>query len=219
MALAGKISQVSESQVTSSSVESLVPTASHHPHLHQFHWHPSPKPSQQLELPDPPWFATIVSRCRAEPIVNTTYMGDSQSCPCHISCPQPHYGFGQLLNQCIHLFLQEAGLGVLHSCQSAHFRCLFRRSAFMLADGPVLVLKNIFFGLSNSASCPGWWHYDTISLIAVSPLLTLTGDSQYSKLGGGVLYHTSSGQICFTPGQDPSRLDDDVTQYMWHGLL
>src|SRR5882724_13573776 len=34
-----------------------------------------------------------------------------------------------------------------------------------------------------------------------------------------VLYHPSSGQICHAPGQDPSHLDDDITQYMWHGLL
>jgi len=35
---------------------------------------------------------------------------------------------------------------------------------------------------------------------------------------GIVFYHPSSG-ICHSLGQDPSHLDDDVTQYMWHGLL
>src|SRR5882724_6468048 len=34
-----------------------------------------------------------------------------------------------------------------------------------------------------------------------------------------VLYHPSFGWICHAPRQDPSHSDDDVTQYMQHGLL
>ena len=34
-----------------------------------------------------------------------------------------------------------------------------------------------------------------------------------------VLYHPSSGQIYLAPRQDPSLLDDDVTQYMQHSPL
>ena len=47
----------------------------------------------------------------------------------------------------------------------------------------------------------------------------LTGDIQHFKLGGGVLYHPSSGGIHHTSGEDPSYLDNDVTQYMQHRLL
>src|SRR5882724_5487622 len=35
----------------------------------------------------------------------------------------------------------------------------------------------------------------------------------------GVLYHPSSGWICHAPGQDPSHSDNDITQYIQHGLL
>ena len=35
----------------------------------------------------------------------------------------------------------------------------------------------------------------------------LTGDCQYFKLGGGVFR------------QDPSHLENDITQYMWHGVI
>ena len=33
-----------------------------------------------------------------------------------------------------------------------------------------------------------------------------------------ILYHPSSGQIYHTLGQDPSHLDNDITQYMQHGM-
>src|SRR5882724_9721342 len=79
-------------------------------------------------------------------------------------------------------------------------------------------LKN-FFGLSNSTLCPSLGHYDIISFIVVSLILTLTGDSQYFKLGGGVLYHPSTGWVSIACRQDPSHSDDDVTQYMWHDPL
>jgi len=60
------------------------------------------------------------------------------------------------------------------------------------------------FNLSNSAS----------TLASSSPPSqpgppTLTGDSQYFKLGGGVLYHPTSGRICHAPGQDPLHSDND----------
>ena len=58
-----------------------------------------------------------------------------------------------------------------------------------------------------------------IIITLIWPLLALTGDSQYFKLGGGVLYHCTSGRICHAPGQDPSHSDNDVTQYMQQGLL
>jgi len=81
-------------------------------------------------------------------------------------------------------------------------------------DGYASMLK-IFFELRKLHFSPGI----IITSIPIWPLLTLTGDSQYFKLGGGVLYHRTSGQICHAPGQDPSHSDDDVTQYMQQGLL
>src|SRR5882724_7173577 len=58
-----------------------------------------------------------------------------------------------------------------------------------------------------------------IIITLIWPLLALTGDSQYFKLGGGVLYHCTSGWIFHVPRQDPSHSDNDVTHYMQQGLL
>src|SRR5882724_5670861 len=64
------------------------------------------------------------------------------------------------------------------------------------------------------------------SLLSILP--DSTGHPNQSKLHPtmpsaslliAVMYHPSSGWICHAPRQDPSHLDDDVTQYMWHGLL
>jgi len=81
-------------------------------------------------------------------------------------------------------------------------------------DGYVSVFK-IYFRSQQLHFSPGI----IITSIPIWPLPTLTGDSQYFKLGGGVLYHCTSGWICHTPGQDPSHSDDDITQYMQQGLL
>ena len=78
---------------------------------------------------------------------------------------------------------------------------------------------NYYFWTQKLHITPSQSQYVIISFIAVSPLLALTGDSQYFKLEGGVLYHPSSGQIYLTSGQDPLHSDDDVTQYMQHSLL
>src|SRR5882724_8933165 len=65
-----------------------------------------------------------------------------------------------------------------------------------------------------------------VGAMAWSPMARPKGDrgrgSDSSKDGGGmdvVLCHPSSGQVFLTFGQDPSYLDDDITQYMWHSPL
>src|SRR5882724_1477106 len=81
-------------------------------------------------------------------------------------------------------------------------------------NGYVLVFK-IYFRSQQLCFSPGI----IITSIPIWPLPALTRDSQYFKLGGGVLYHRTSGRICHPPGQDPLHSDDDVTQYMQQGLL
>jgi len=65
-------------------------------------------------------------------------------------------------------------------------------------DGYASVLKIYFWSQQLR-----FGHGIIITSIPTRPLPTLTGDNQYFKLGGGVLYHSTSGQICHAPGQDP----------------
>jgi len=113
--------------------------------------------------------------------------------------------------------------------------CFFRRQAweyfiFVLVRLSWMVsLENLLLGQVMSVlklsfqtqqlHMPGISDHLIIYIIMVSPLLTLTGDSQYFTLGGGVLYHPSSGWVSIAVGQDPSHLDNDVTQYMHHSPL
>ena len=86
----------------------------------------------------------------------------------------------------------------------------------ILLSERVMVMRQCFnFNFRSQQLC----FSPSIIITTIWPLPALTGDSQYFKLGGGVLYHRTSGQICHTPGQDPSLSDDDVTQYMQQGLL
>ena len=109
-----------------------------------------------------------------------------------------------------------------HACKyffcfswSGHFKFGFGLGVHLLDWLMVMChCLNFFFRPSNS----------TVGLASssahcgLSPC-TLTGDSQHYKLGGGALYHPSSGWICHAPRQDPSHSDDNLTQYMLHGAL
>ena len=144
---------------------------------------------------------------------DTIYMGDGQSCTCHIGCSWSCYGLGQLHDGRIHLLLKEACLGVLHS-GLGHFDWFHSGVwPFSSVNDSESVLN--VFRTQQLCFSPGI----IITCIVAYPLPTLTGDSHHFKLGGGVLYHPSSGQICHAPGQDPSHSDDDVAQYMQHRLL
>jgi len=144
-----------------------------------------------------------------------THIGNLQSRPHCVGWPWSCYSGSHFLNGCVYLLFEEGGLGVLHfSFWLGRFRCFCSGD---LPSGRMMVLHwclNFFQTqqLRFKSSI-------IIFLIVVCCLWTLTGDSQYFKLGGGVMYHPSSGWICHTPGQDPSHLDDDVTQYMQHRLL
>ena len=137
-----------------------------------------------------------------------THIGDFQSCPGHIGCPWFSYSPGQLLDGHIHLLLEEACLGIFNSVSLVLF---WGVREILLSEKMMVMHWCLFvFRAQQLRFSPGI----IITSILIWPLLTLTGDSQYFKLGGGVLYHRTSGQIFHAPRQDPSHSDDDVTQYM-----
>ena len=115
-------------------------------------------------------------------------------------------------------------MGVFHSrflWSVTSNRVLERARKIPLLD-QVMVLRQClnFFRAQQSPLQPQHHRHS----LSVFPLWTLTGDSQYFKLGGGVLYHLSSGRICHNLGQDPSHSDDDVTVYaaktsVTHGIF
>src|SRR5882724_12220211 len=120
-------------------------------------------------------------------------MCNCQSHPCRVSRVQSHQVLCQLFDRAVYLPFKDACLGILHFFW-LHSSIWFSSGVCLRSvDGSASVLE-IFFRLHNSTS-PSLLIMMSLFILWYFEHGRTDWDSQYFKLGGGVLCHHSPRQI------------------------